>query len=141
MQAETVFNRLCFLEGEWIGKSQDGAEVVDKLVCTLEHGKLTCISELLSQGGERLERKIEFWIEDDKLRGTWTDHGANKQEYLCEYDSESDEFLFNLTEMATSLDYKTIRRLNNFSFITMEQSAIQGTSSVRSFEMSYRRTL
>jgi hypothetical protein len=143
--SETVFRRLCFLEGEWRGEisNRDSrSRYEDRLVCSIDDdGRISCKSRMFHNGEEIGSRAFEIWIEGDNVCGRWELDGERTGKYICEYEEERDEFLFNLLEMPTSLDYRTIRRIDMMHFITMEQIPKEGTSAVETLQVKYIRTL
>jgi len=137
---EAVFNRIRFLEGEWEGRISSDPAFSEKLICHVESGVLSCISEIRMGGETVANRHFEIWLEGRCVRGRWEADELSSL-YDCEYEPENDEFLFNLSEGGTSLDYRTIRRKDMMHFITMEQRPREGTSSVETLQVEYVRTL
>lgn len=140
---ESIFRRLTFMEGEWKGtlNNMDETRFTDALSCTLSDGKITGDSILSVDGDTVGKRHFVIWTEDGNVLGRWDIDGESAGTYVCEYEAEDDEFLFNLKEGPTSLDYRTIRRIDMMHFITMEQLPREGTSAVETLQMEYRRTL
>lgn len=140
MDAASIFRRLSFLEGEWKGTPGDDSDTADYLVCTLEGESIECISELHS-GGLTSHRNFRFLIDGDTVVGEWKNEDGTSGKYECEYDAEKDEFIFVPLENPNTYDFRTIRKISSLRFITMEQVSVMGTSSVRTIEMNYLRTL
>lgn len=143
LSAEKIFRRLEFLEGEWKGSmsNRESTGFVDEMKCRVEDGHIICESRLLLGDEEIGTRGFDIWTEDDAVIGVWSLDGEETGRYICEYEEEKDEFLFNLVDYPTSLDYRTIRRKDMMHFITMEQFPKEGTSSVETLQMEYERTL
>ncbi len=137
-----IFRRLTFMEGEWKGSlsNRDVGRFADELRCRIEEGKLVGVSSLTVDGEEVGTRRFDIWVEEDSVLGRWEIDGQGTETYVCEYEGEKDEFLFNLRNNPTSIDYRTIRRLDMMHFITMEQLPREGTSSVETLQMEYTRT-
>ncbi|MBX8631073.1 MAG: hypothetical protein J9259_00915 [Thermoplasmata archaeon YP2-bin.285] len=139
-----VFQRLCFLEGEWTGKfntSDPRTRYTDILRCSVDDGRIHCSSAIHLNGEEFGRRNFEIWQEEGRVNGVWEIDGNRTPLYVCEYEEERDEFLFNLADSPTSLDYRTIRRIDMMNFITMEQIPKEGTSAVETLQVEYHRTL
>ncbi len=140
---EDVFRRLSFIEGEWKGvlSNRDVGRFTDDLKCSVVDNRLIGTSSLSVDGEEVGTRSFEIWLEDSNVLGIWDVDGERTGPYVCEYEKEEDEFLFNLRDNPTSIDYRTIRRIDMMHFITMEQLPKEGTSSVETLQMEYQRTL
>ncbi len=142
--ARTIMKRLTFLDGEWKGNIQNRdarSQYEDILVCRMEGERIHCESTMHHNGEVIAGRGFDIWIEDASVIGKWNIDGEDSGFYVCEYEEEQDEFLFNLREYPTSVDYRTIRRIDAMHFITMEQLPREGTSSVETLEVEYSRTL
>lgn len=141
--AEQVFRRLSFIEGEWKGvmSNREQTGLTDDLKCRLDDTRLVCESSLAVNGDNAGTRRFEIWVDGGEVLGTWEFDDERTGTYLCEYEEEKDEFLFNLRDNPTSIDYRTIRRIDMMHFITMEQLPKEGTSSVETLQMEYSRTL
>ena len=143
-EARTVMGRLSFLEGEWKGSIQNRdsrSTYEDMLVCRKEGERIHCVSTMYHNGESIATRGFEIWLDDRSILGKWNIDGEDSGIYECEYEEEKDEFLFNLIDYPTSVDYRTIRRIDMMHFITMEQFPREGTSSVETLEVEYSRTL
>ncbi len=141
--SENIFRRLSFIEGEWKGElsNRDTGRFFDELKCTMEDNRLVGVSSLEVDGEQVGTRRFEIWVEGNLVLGVWDVDGERTGTYVCEYEDEKDEFLFNLKDNPTSIDYRTIRRIDLMHFITMEQLPREGTSSVETLQMEYQRTL
>ena len=144
-ETERVLRRLSFLEGEWIGEigNRDSrSRYEDRLLCSIDdEGRIYCKSRMFHNDEEIGNRSFEIWMEGNNVCGNWELDGEKTGKYVCEYEEERDEFLFNLLEMPTSIDYRTIRRIDMMHFITMEQLPKEGTSAVETLQVEYRRTM
>ncbi len=142
--ASSIMNRLTFLEGEWKGEisNRDSrSRYEDILVCRRDGDRISCESTMYHNGEAIVHRGFDLWLEDDTVLGSWKLDGEDSGIYECEYEAEKDEFLFNLRDYPTSVDYRTIRRIDMMHFITMEQLPREGTSSVETLQVEYSRTL
>jgi len=140
METLAIFKRMNFLEGEWEGKPEGEAGYSDRLVCIVENGVIEGRSEL-KYGDTSVHREFRIWVDGGEILSEWKIDDEPVGRYVCEYESEKDEFLFIPIENPNTYDFRTIRRISQMRFITMEQMGIEGTSSVRTFQMNYSRTL
>lgn len=142
--ASAMMRRMSFLEGEWKGgiRNRDSrSRYEDILVCRMEGEKIHCESTMYHNGEAIVNRVFDIWLDGGSVLGKWNVDGEDSGIYECEYEEEKDEFLFNLRDYPTSVDYRTIRRIDMMHFITMEQLPREGTSSVETLEVEYSRTL